>query len=321
MRPCLAIDGAVSLKRRRKRLYVTVVRDGLARQESGSLRAWAMNLEKQHCVAPGEGMRLAVQVVESVPLEPATAFNLIYPSERQVDEWELEEYGRLRVVSPLWRDPRAGLAAANRYVIAGQGHSSTITVKSTDNLIGYETTVYAVETKQSRLGYAIVPLYTVRHIDGKSERRPLPAANYFGFPREAAFYRLFYKSSRNDFTALIVGARTPGQLDQRIKLLQAAGATASCDMIASGMCITIPKDVGVTPLISVTVNGAEVLVSRGATVSDAIRSSGETGAAAVVRSLKVYKSWNGRLTEVAFDPSGDAILKLVLKGGESISWR
>jgi hypothetical protein len=37
--------------------------------------------------------------------------------------------------------------------------------------------------------------------------------------------------------------------------------------------------------------------------------------------LTVRNPWNGRLVEIAFNPTDAAILTLVLTGGETISWK
>src|SRR4029079_18494488 len=129
--------------------------------------------------------------------------------------------------------------------ISGNDNSLIVTAKSTDNLLGYETTVYAVQPKKRQIGYTIAPLYTDTHVNGKIERRPAPVTP-IQFPAEAAFYRLFYKSWKNEFTPLAVGARTPAELNQRIKLLEASGDSASCDTLDRIMCVAIPKDFGVT---------------------------------------------------------------------------
>jgi hypothetical protein len=317
--PCPATEGVIAIKVRGKHAYVTVARDGLAAQAPGWLQAWATQLEEQRCVAPGEGMKLAARIAESVPLNPRTALNLLYSNDLN-SEPDLSAYSRLRVVSPLWQKPGVRLMAEGPYTVEGQYYTLTVTGKSTDNLAGYETTIYAIRRNARQDGYTIAPIYTDRHVEGKTERRPGPAVNYLHLPTEAAFYRLFYKSWKNDFTAVLVGARNPAELDERVKVLQASGASASCDTLHHDMCVTLPKDVGVISLISVTVNGTDLFVSRGIQVFDAIRTDGEPVPRSVLPNLEVFKPWNGRLVAVAFDHTDDGILRLVLQGGEIISW-
>jgi hypothetical protein len=318
---CPPTAGAIAIKVRGKHARVTVTRASLAEQPLGWLGTWAYQLEAQRCLPPGEGMKLAGRIAESVPLEPTAAFHLLYPDDKQTGAVEIDPQMRLQVVSPFLREAGVGLMADGPYTIKGEGYSLTVTGKSTENVLGYETALYAVQPKATRIGCTIAPLYADRNIQGKIERSLRPSFNYFHFPADAAFYRLFYKSEQNDFTALVIGARTPAELDQRTKTLQASGASASCEKLDGEMCIAIPKAVAVHPLIPVNVNGSEVLMYRGGTVFQAIRRAGEQQPDTVLPRLTVYKPWNGRLIAVAFDPSDASILKLVLRGGEAISWK
>ena len=197
-----------------------------------------------------------------------------------------------------------------------------VTAKSTDNLAGYERSFYAIRPKKDLPGYTIAPLHSDRHVGEKTEFRPRPSIDYFQFPSEAGYFRLMYESWQNDFAALVIGARTPAELERRTRQMEAAGSSASCKIFNNDMCVTLPKEVAVNPLISVTGNGAEVFVSRGARLSQAIEAAGEGRPYSVVGKLKVYKPWSSRrLIPVVFDRTDAAILSLTLMGGEVISWR
>jgi hypothetical protein len=313
--------GVINIEGRGKHAQLTVRRSGLENKPTGWLRAWASQLEDHGCVAPGGGFKLAERVVESVPLEPNVAFGLLYANDTQSGAVDVDPQTRLRVLSPFWREAGLGLMASGPHTVTGSGYTLTVTGKSTDNLLCYESTIYAVKPKAARGGYGIAPLYTDRNIAGTTERRPTPAVNYFQFPSEAGFYRLYYESWRNDFTALVIAARTPAELDQGTKKLETRGDSVSCQELSGEMCVTIPKDVAVTPLISVTINGTEALVSRGTTIFNAIRVSGESQPNSILSSLSVYKPWNGRLIAITFDHADAGILDLVLRGDEMISWK
>jgi hypothetical protein len=308
----------IDIKVRRKHAHLTVTAKSLNEQPTGWLGSWASQLEERHCLAPGEGAKVAERIAESVSLDPAAAFRLLYRDDRQTGEVDIDSQIRLQVVSPFWREAGVGMIDGPFLSVTGTDSHLIVTANSTDNLVGYETTLYGVQPKATRPGYTIKPLYADRHVQGVTERRPEPAINYFHFPADAAFFRLFYESSRTDFTALVIAARTPAELDQRTRKLEASGASASCQTLSNDMCIAIPKDVAVNPLISVTVNGAEILVPRGATVGHAIAFSRQPSPA--VGQLTVYRPWNGRLMPVAFDLDDTAILRLVLRGSETISW-
>jgi hypothetical protein len=101
----------------------------------------------------------------------------------------------------------------------------------------------------------------------------------------------------------------------------AGSGSASCTILNDDdMCSAIPTDVAVNPVIAVTVNGAELMVPRGATVGNLIRLPREQQPAVLER-LAVYRPWNGRLVPVTFDRTDPGILGVILKGGEVISWQ
>jgi hypothetical protein len=87
------------------------------------------------------------------------------------------------------------------------------------------------------------------------------------------------------------------------------------------MCVAIPKRVAINPMVFVTVNGAEMLFSWGTTVGGAIRAAGKVEPVAVLPQLLVFKPYRDRMTAVDFDKTDAAILKLILMGGEAISWK
>ena len=300
---------------RKKRVLVTVTRDALGRQPPGWLSAWAAEIESHGCLAPGDGLKLAERIAESLPLNPDAAFHLLHASDRQVD---IGLETRLQVVSPILREGAApGAGIPRPFATSENGTNLTLTL--TANLIGYETAWYAVEPKADQIGFAIAPLYAERNIQGETERRQQPATNYLQFPAEAAFYRVFYKADQTKFTALIIAARTRVQLEQLTKTLDTG--TASCKKVSSELCVAIPKGVAINPFLAVTVNGSEVMVTWESTVRGAIRQAGEQEPEEVLPHLAVYKLYRGRPVVVEFDRSSPAILDLLLSGGEIISWR
>ncbi|MEX2260580.1 MAG: hypothetical protein WD696_01445 [Bryobacteraceae bacterium] len=317
---CPDATGAIPIQVRGKRLRVTVTRETLLKQPAGWLGAWAADMEAQGCLAPGGGLNLANRIAESLPLDPNRAFRLLNWSDGQKGQVDIGPQTRLQVVSPILREGAPiGAPVAEPVDTSGNDKSLTLTIKSTENLIGYEITWYAVQPKTNGLGFTIVPLSAERHIQGKMERRPQPAVNYFQFPADAAFYRLFYKTGQTEYTALVIAARTRADLDRRARALETG--SGSCEMLHDEGCIAIPKRVAVNPVLAVDVNGREVMVAWGATVREAIRQAGEPQANAVLPRLAVHKLYNGRPAPVEFDRADPAILNLILTGRETISWR
>jgi hypothetical protein len=305
-----------SIRVKGKRVLITVTREMLLQQPQGWLTVWAEGIESQGCIAHGEGSILAARIAESLPLDPGLAFHLLYPSDRQTGQVDIAPPVRLQVVSPILRDGAAPDAPILE--TSGNGNSLTVTLKATDNLIGYETAWYAAQSKAAGAGFTIKPLYAERHVNSETERRAQPATNYLQFPPDAAFYRLFYKSGQTDFTALVVAAPTRAELDRRIGVLNSA--TASCDQLQNELCVAIPRRVAINPMVPVTVNGVEVMVAWGATVAEAIRNAGERQPEAVLPKLAISRLYNGRPAPVDFDRSSPAVLRLILTGGEEITW-
>jgi hypothetical protein len=312
--PCPATE-AIVIQPRKQRAVVTVRRDTLVKQPAGWLSAWTAEIEAQRCLAPGAGLKLADRIAESLPLEPNAAFRLLHSSVVDIDP-----KARIQVVSPILREGAAPDAPLTETVAtSGNGNGLTVVVKSTANLIGFETAWYEAQPKANRIGFTIAPLFAERHIGSDVERRPQPATNYFQFPPEAAFYRLLFKAEQTDFTALVVAARTRAELDQRIKTLEEG--TASCAKVNGELCVTIPKLVAVNQFLLVSVNGREVPVRWGGTVGEAIREGGERRPDAVLPKLTIHKLYNGQPAPVEFDRASPAILSLILTGGEIVSWR
>ncbi len=294
------------------RVFVTVTREMLNRQPAGWLTTWAAGVEAQGCIAGGEGEQLAAQIAESLPIDPAVAFHLLYPNNRQTGQIDLAPPVRLQVVSPILKDNAAPILEEAPET-SGDARGLTLAVKSSDNLIGYETAWYSIQPKTVGTGYSIAPLYAERHINAETERRAQPDSN-LAFPPGAGFYRLVYKSDQTAFTALLIAGSTREELDDRVRLIDTVAA--SC----SELCVAIPRREAINAMLPIDVNGQEAMVNWGANVAEAIRGAGVREPESVLPHLSVGKLHNGRLADVKFDRTSPAILNLILTGGETISW-
>jgi hypothetical protein len=313
-------DGAASLLRQpARRSRVIVTRDELINRPDGYLSVLASEWEDKGCVAPGDGRRLATAIAEALPLEPTVAFRLLY--DRRSAGVDLDGQTRLEVVSPLRRDPALGILEGPIGVTESDS-GLTLTAKSVDDLIGYEKTLYELQSKMGQRGYKILPVSSVLHTlaGGADEHKANPSTNYFEFPREAAFYRLFYESWRNDFSAMVIAAPTPAELDRLTAKFESRGASASCEDLQTRMCVQIPKDVAVNPSVAITVNQAQMLVTRGATLRQVLVMAKAGNPDTAVPRISVLKSWRGRRIPVSFDRTDPEILSLPMYGGEIISW-
>jgi hypothetical protein len=317
---CRVSSGGIELEVRGRKASVKITADQLNRQPNGWLAAWAGQLDRQNCLSSEEGMKLAERIAEAVPLDPSGAFRLLSTDDRQSGAVDILPNMTLQVVSPFWREGASGEMPVLS-TVAGSDSELTVTLKSSDDLLGYETTRYSIRGKGNGRGYFITPTYASRTVQGVTEVRAQPSKNYFSFGEDAGFYRLFYESTQTAYTALVIAARTPAELDQLTRDLAASGAEMSCDKLSSERCAAIPKDVAVNPMIAVTVNGVELLMISRASVANAITAAGERQPRAVLADLKITKPWNGRMVPVVFDHNDGAILGMALRGGEIISWR
>ena len=206
----------------------------------------------------------------------------------------------------------------DRLKITGEGYHIDVDASLASGVIGFETAWYGIERNRGRIGCHFVPLSADRNIQGAVEHMPGPATDYFQFPPQAAFFRLLYKSEDNDVIAFVIAGSTREDMDRRTKAV--GNDPAECEKI-SGMCLMLPRRVGVNPFLAVSVNGRDVNVPLpGARVVNAIQAASVKDFDTVLPQLRVTKLFHGKPAPVEFDPKSPDILNLQLTGGEQISW-
>ncbi len=227
------------------------------------------------------------------------AFHLLYS-----DQLDIIPQMRLQVVSPiLLQEPATNSAIPGSIETSSKGGIS-VTIKSQGNLVGYEIASYAVQTKAGGPGINIVPLYADRHIGAETEHRPAAAINYFQFPGEAAFYRVFYEAEQTEYTALIIAARTRAELERRTKILETGAA--SCESLNNELCVAVPKQVAINGLVPVTVNGNQILVNWRTTIGGIVRAAGGRESNVALQKLAIFQNciavWRSRLSSIMPTP-------------------
>ena len=95
---CLESD-AVTIRRHRSSITVTVHREALLRQPRGWLAGWIDRAESQSCIPAGKGALLTARILESVPLPSGGATRLLLDDGKQ-NFVELIPGARLQVVTP-----------------------------------------------------------------------------------------------------------------------------------------------------------------------------------------------------------------------------
>jgi hypothetical protein len=300
-------DEAVAIDARKSRLKITVSRPALEKQPRGWLADWAARAEAGQCVGAGQGEALAESVLESLPLGSATHRTLMRAGDLRAGYTDLGPGNALEVISPILR---AG-ADANQSIgeiekLSGSDAHIQVELKTTPDLLGRETALYAFESKPGG-GARLAVVSAQSFIQGRVEPLAAPKKNYFTFTDGVAYFRLFYMS---DMRAMVVGAPAHDKLPKE--------ATA-CDRPAGLQCITLPPLVGVNVRQVVSVNGKPMFLGSGATVRDVIQTA-RRKPEEVLPTLAVTKSYAGKPAPVAFDRSKLDILGLTLTGYEEIRW-
>jgi len=311
-------EGGIELQPAGKKLRVTLDRDALLGvREAGWLAAWSIRAEAEGCIAPGRGEELAELILESVPLDSAVASRLMNAGFLS-GYVELGPWSRLEVHSPILREGSAPDGPIRGEMkVAGQGYNINVDADLAPSVIGFETAWYGMERNAGRTGCHFAALSAERNIQGAVEKAAAPAVNYFQFPPHAAFFRLIYKSEANDVLAFVIAGATREELHRRTKA--AADDSIECAR-SDGMCLELPRRVGVNPFLAVRVNGGDVNVRVPASVNAAIVAAGVTNPDAVLPRLRVMKLFHGKLTPVRYEPGSREILSLQLSGGEQLSW-
>jgi hypothetical protein len=293
-RPACAPDSnAITvLPRKKNRVRLTVQRDVLLKQPVGWLAQWVTDAEAQGCLAPHTGLNLAMRILESLPFDPSAAYRLLHADNIHKGYVDLGPQYELQVVSPVLKEG-TDAAVPEITTITGSGARLDVGVKAAPNLIGYETAWYAFRVKPDGSGSTIAPLGAERTIAGKKEPADGPKTNWFQFPPQAGYYRMFYKTdpADNGITEIVIGASTPAELDHWTQAMSADNAT--CEKSGTTMCVVVPRQVAVNPFLHVTVNGSDVRLNQGNSVRLAILAGGGSPRPADVPNLVVLKPYAG----------------------------
>jgi len=321
--PCAPPGDAVTIRKRGKRIQVTVSRDALQKQSPGWLANWTAAAESQGCLAPGSGLELAIRILESVPLDPATAYRLLQSGNAARGYTDLGPYTCLQVVTPIYRDASDADAPITQIgPTTGTDQSLNVAVHMTNPQYGVETSWYRFQPRADHNGATIVPISAERRFDRRTEPADKPLMNYFRFAPDIAVYGLYYKAdlSDNGVTEVLVGAPTRAELKRSIERLRTD--LSLCTQSDPELCMVIPRRVAVNPFMVVTVNGAEVRLALNGNVRSAVlQGGGPSHPEEVLPQLAVWKPYGGKLKPVEFDRSKPDILRLTLLGGEAISWK
>ena len=303
---CPASD-AITITPRGSRLRVTIGRDALLAKPRGWLTTWAEQAESQRCITPGQAAVLAARIVESIAL-PSGADQRLLRVDGMPNYVEIGAGNRLQAISPILREganPEAPLVDAGK--TSAEEGGLAVEMRSSADLIGFETAWYDLQPRREGRGFTIVPTSAETSIKGKVESHPAPARNYFQFTPEMGFYRLFYKADQSE-VLVAAGARTslPNTLE-------------TCDQPGGPVCLPIPRGVGGNPYLMVYVNGSPVAVGIGTDLRGLILSLWQSPDK-ILPTLVITRLWAGKPVPLEFDRSVPDVLSLVITGNEQIRW-
>ena len=304
--PCPETE-ALAVEPRHSHLRVTVYPDSLVKQPRGWLTTWTEQAETNGCIARGQGPLLAARIVESIALPTGADLRLLR-ADGPPNFVEIGAGIRLQAVSPILRTGvTSDVPQFEIDKVSGGANTLTVELKSSSDLIGFETAWYDLRPKAAESGFTIVPSSAETNIKGNVESHAGPARNYFQFAPEIGFYRLFYKADQSE---VLAAASTRAALP---------ADPETCDRPGGPVCLAIPRGVGVNPYILVNVNGSPVGVAIGSDLQSLIRTMRQ-GADKILPTLAITRLWAGKPVAVEFDRSKPDILSLVLTGNEQIRW-
>jgi hypothetical protein len=122
--------------------------------------------------------------------------------------------------------------------------------------------------------------------------------------------------------AILIGATNAGDLNAVTQKIEADPKVACADLLLWKVtCAFFDGTVTVSPMIQVVLNGAPTYVPIGSKLWFVIpHTMNGTQQAALVRTLRLARSFQGKAIEVQFAHNEDAISQLLLVGGDKISW-
>jgi hypothetical protein len=121
--------------------------------------------------------------------------------------------------------------------------------------------------------------------------------------------------------AILIGGSNAGDLNAVTQSIENDPKVTCADLKRPQVtCAFFDGTVTVSPMIQVVLNGAPTYVPIGSKLWFVIPHVSKTQEAALIRTLRLARSYQGRATEVQFARDEDAISQLLLFGGDKISW-
>lgn len=248
------------------------------------------------CLRSDESQRITRRIAESFPLPPGIS-NLIRFGGGRAGFIDLTPDLRLKVVTPV------------------RGSDNT------KEIVGYQIAYYRVASAptDARVKISFDSAST-------SESKEAPAdqsasAQPLAFPASFRFYRLVFRRaiSSSDHLATILSAEDEAALNEVTRQYQMK-RDPSCEAlsISRATCMTLAAAAAVNLGFSVSVNGKQVFVPLGGTLSNALQPGQQEGE--IPATLGIRRLFQGRLRAVKFDRASQNMRGFVLMPGDTITW-
>jgi len=239
------------------------------------------------CLRSDESQRITHAIAESFPLPPGISNLIRFGGGGFVD---LTPDFRLKVVTPV----RAS--------------------DNTKEIIGYQIAHYHI-TSAPKGGRVKISFDSAAPADPSSSAQPL------AFPASFRFYRLVFRTaiSSSDHLATILSAEDEAALKDVTRQFEMK-REPSCEAlsISRATCMTPAAAVAVNLEFSVSVNGKQVFVPAGGSLSNALQP--EKPESEIPATLRIRRLFRGRLRAVKFDRASQNMRGFVLAPGGTITW-
>lgn len=150
-----------------------------------------------------------------------------------------------------------------------------------------------------------------------------PAAMAMPLEGPARYFRLFFYLRRSDadHDVALLTAATHSALEAATHILLTVPGSCSQLQVADAECLVAPAESGLDAEVAVQVNGRTTTVPLPATVEQALQAAGGPPAESLLRRLHVSRTWRGREIPVVCGGPRCSLPRLILSGGERITWK
>lgn len=250
--------------------------------EIDKFRERLLVLETNGCLKPGEAGPVLDSIVEGLALPSRVLFYFRHGTSVQSGFVDLRPPFRMKIVAPL---------------------------KEQGQTLGFETAWYRMDNGKPAIERV------ESYLQGKLTVVPKPAAARAILSPKARWYRLFFLTRRSaaDHDILLVGARTPRELDDYTRQVR-ADPEAACRALRE-FCFAVPRGMAISGELPVRVGDQLRYASISGTVGEVLRNAGAPNA----KDIRVRRPHRGQLTDVTYE--GVDIRTLVIIGGEEITYQ